>query len=968
MVSSDILEASFEKAVTSKSRGISIEQFESALNNIGIVLTSREIQTIFTDVNRNLGSDDNARIPLNEILLSFKRKGTTGKSGRKSGGRGDHSDVLIPDSVIEDLSQSTQAFLKVSKHSLSLTFKVSTTRNNSSSVMKKPQYLQLLEKLGCQLEETHLNLLYEIFDITLEDVISCENLLLYVYTISSSTMDMSLEPAVILSQICHKRRIGSKDFIKNLLPYETSKTGYVTAPSFESVLKKLAGTRPGVTTSQLADLLRYFDPDEDNRIDIGLLLSFLNTITSPQRVEEKFKHYLKLMRIKELSYQAVFQSYPEKISCDDLIEIVNKLNLPLVEGEVYVLFHKLCDKHQQVTMKSFLELMERDSMNATAAGAGGTSSRMSRLLGSKGAAATGELKENEFCRTMYQKLCQLRSNESKRDRFREGILSRDPDLNGRITIRELERTIEKFIDFTEVEFNLLAENLCFIDGNFTKDIDYSFLLLVMFEPIHKSAAVMEHGKAIMSKMLTTDDSVNLRRLIALLFRNFASYDDHKSGMITIGSAESVLKEEIRQASDHKGIVKLLTAFQDPNSDCVLYPELLSFLGSCSLWNVMYRLHLVDKLRKKQGFHFADHLLKMTQKHKYKLTKEKLFEVFLGIGILITDTALETIFQKYRHPQKEDEREEDRHPDALDAKAFVRDLNEMESSGDAAPMKKDRKDITTWEQKALTSDGKCQIKETLLKKYDTRMLRAIDLAFDLFDQNSRNEIAALDIERVLCALGQKPSPADIEMLLEKIDPNGKDVLEYNTFMDVVLPYIRGKYDETFLPSLQRLQEAFRAFDYNKDGTVSYGEFKYILSLQSEEVDDNEAEELLKILDTNDNGIVEWAEFAEMYQILRDEPAMLELDLPTRSALRKVQRSLLHSLASFPLSLLWLPLSSLICSLSQLQYSALPDPEKYLSIFAGLPSNYRLSVLADLENHSKHKLGSIVCPSKYLHSVS
>ena len=174
-----------------------------------------------------------------------------------------------------------------------------------------------------------------------------------------------------------------------------------------------------------------------------------------------------------------------------------------------------------------------------------------------------------------------------------------------------------------------------------------------------------------------------------------------------------------------------------------------------------------------------------------------------------------------------------------------------------------------------------------------MLKAIDLAFDLFDQNSRNEIAALDIERVLCALGQKPTPAEIEGLLDRIDPTGKDVLAYNTFMDVVLPFIRSKYDETFLPSLLRLHEAFRAFDYNKDGTVSHGEFKYILSLQSEQVDELETEALLKVLDTNENGIVEWAEFAEMYQILRDETALLELDIPTRSALRKVSPSVCSS---------------------------------------------------------------------------
>ena len=54
--------------------------------------------------------------------------------------------------------------------------------------------------------------------------------------------------------------------------------------------------------------------------------------------------------------------------------------------------------------------------------------------------------------------------------------------------------------------------------------------------------------------------------------------------------------------------------------------------------------------------------------------------------------------------------------------------------------------------------------------------------------------------------------------------------------------------------------------------------------------------------------------------------------------------------------------------QLQYSVLPDPEKHLSMFAGLPANYRLSVLADIEKDPSHSLGRIVCPSKYLDAVS
>lgn len=886
MISADIFEETLLNESSSKRNGLNIEQFESALGKIGIVMTSREIQTIFVDINRSIGSDDTSRIQANEII-KYSKRGSSSSSPGKSSSKNKRSDenrfdVLLPDVVIEDISQSIQAFLKISRVSLShvvTSFQArhdnsrsSSNNSNSSSngKMNKSQFLKFLEHVGCQLEETYSNLLFEIFDIYGEGSISSEYVSLYFYTIST-VVDTSYEAASILLQICQKRRLNVKDFMKNLLPYDVSKKGFITVESFETTLKKLAGTRPGLTSSQLSDILKYFDPSEENRIDLGVFQTFITMITDSQKVEDKLKHYLKLMRIKEFSYQEVFEAYPSQINCDELIEICNKLQLPLIEAEINTLFSRVCDKNKQITTKSFLQMLEMEGNEGNS-----TSRRLNKLLGSK---SPNELKEDEFCKTMYQKLCKLRSNNTKCDQFREGIMSRDPDLNGRITTRELQRTIEKYVDFTEAEFNLLAENLCFIDGNFKKDIDYSFLLLLLYEPINKQDVVMELGRTIMTKMLRNDDSVSLRRLIALLFRNFASDDDRKCGMITIGSGENVLKEEC-QNTDPKHLRKLLSAFQDTSSDCILYPELLSFLSSCSVWNVMYRLHLVDKIRKKQGYNISDYLLKTTAKNKYRLSKERFFDIFLKIGILMTDTALETIYQKFRIKDEE----------FLDTKAFVKGLNELESSDnpndDNAPVKKDRKDISTWEQNALTTDGKCQIKETLLKKYDTRMLKAIDLAFDLFDQNSKNEIAALDIERVLCALGQKPSPTDIEELLSKIDPNGTDLLEYNTFMDVVLPYIRGKYEETFLPSLQKLQEAFRIFDYNKDGSVSTSEFRYILSLQSEDVSENEAEALLELLDTDENGSVEWAEFSELYNILQDEDAILQLNVPARSALRKV----------------------------------------------------------------------------------
>ena len=46
--------------------------------------------------------------------------------------------------------------------------------------------------------------------------------------------------------------------------------------------------------------------------------------------------------------------------------------------------------------------------------------------------------------------------------------------------------------------------------------------------------------------------------------------------------------------------------------------------------------------------------------------------------------------------------------------------------------------------------------------------------------------------------------------------------------------------------------------------------------------------------------------------------------------------------------------------KLQYGrGLPDPNKYLAMFVGLPSNYRKSILADVSKQEDHVLENVVC---------
>lgn len=423
---------------------------------------------------------------------------------------------------------------------------------------------------------------------------------------------------------------------------------------------------------------------------------------------------------------------------------------------------------------------------------------------------------------------------------------------------------------------LLLENLAFMDGSHRTEIEYSFMLLLLHEPISNSPVLA--GSAIMNKMMRGSDSVNLRRLISLLFRNFAAADGKASGMVPLESAQRVLREECTNI-EPKHLQSLLAGFQDTGSDCVLYPEMLAFLGSCSLWNVMHRLHHIDLIRQKQGYNFQDFIVKYEKKGK-KIDFVKLADQFLSLGIMTPDTAVTTIFNHYGGKTGK----------ILDAEKFVAALQAAGSEDVAGDRTKGR-EITPFEVKQMKNKSD-EVIQKILKDYDERVVGALECAFDLFDTKQANCIPISDLDRVLCSLGFPPNLEELGILFAKIDPGGTHLLQYNQFMMVTVEYLREQYHTHHLSSLQRLRVAFESLDVDKNGSITPDEFKYAVSVANTRplnaLTEEEIESIISFLDIDQDGLVNWDEFKQMYYFLKNEKMLETLPLTLCTALRKVCR--------------------------------------------------------------------------------
>jgi Ca2+-binding EF-hand superfamily protein len=295
-----------------------------------------------------------------------------------------------------------------------------------------------------------------------------------------------------------------------------------------------------------------------------------------------------------------------------------KCELQLITGKY--------QKRGRINIDAFMEIFESTTDKTKAVAAGSASTKDSENFGS----------------TLFKKICKLRANDSARADFRESVINQDPDMNGYINRKKLQKILDSKLDLSESEGALLIENMFLSDRKNGSEVDYSLLLLFLCEPLRRSASAVSAGTAVVNKMMRGANSAALKRLLTLLFRAFSSADSRALGVLPFLSAEKILKEECR-AVDSKHLIQVLETFQDNKSDCVQYPELLSFLSQCSLWSVLSRINHLDFIRQKQGYNFGEFLKKVTARKGGKIDSPKLTEQLLAIGILIPETGMTTIF-------------------------------------------------------------------------------------------------------------------------------------------------------------------------------------------------------------------------------------------------------------------------------------------------------------------------------------
>ncbi|XP_069114920.1 calmodulin-like [Argopecten irradians] len=130
------------------------------------------------------------------------------------------------------------------------------------------------------------------------------------------------------------------------------------------------------------------------------------------------------------------------------------------------------------------------------------------------------------------------------------------------------------------------------------------------------------------------------------------------------------------------------------------------------------------------------------------------------------------------------------------------------------------------------------------------------AFRMFDPEDNGTVRPERLEALMQVLGLNPTKEEVNDLLKDMDIDGDGMLNFNDFS------IRMKTVMADTDVEAELRTAFKVFDKDESGKISFEELKSALTSIGEKLTDDEVKEMLREADSNGDGEIDFQEFVTM----------------------------------------------------------------------------------------------------------
>lgn len=127
------------------------------------------------------------------------------------------------------------------------------------------------------------------------------------------------------------------------------------------------------------------------------------------------------------------------------------------------------------------------------------------------------------------------------------------------------------------------------------------------------------------------------------------------------------------------------------------------------------------------------------------------------------------------------------------------------------------------------------------------------AFDLFDTEGSGQIDSKELKVAIRALGFEPKKEEIKRMIADIDKEGTGKISFADFLQLMTVKMAEK------DSNEEILKAFRLFDDDDTGTISFKNLKRVAKELGENLNDEELKEMIEEADLDGDGEVNEEEF-------------------------------------------------------------------------------------------------------------
>ena len=114
-----------------------------------------------------------------------------------------------------------------------------------------------------------------------------------------------------------------------------------------------------------------------------------------------------------------------------------------------------------------------------------------------------------------------------------------------------------------------------------------------------------------------------------------------------------------------------------------------------------------------------------------------------------------------------------------------------------------------------------------------------------------------------SLGQNPTEAELQDMINEVDADGNGTIDFPEFLSLMARYLHflfRKMKDT--DTEEELIEAFKVFDRDGNGLISAAELRHVMTNLGEKLTEEEVDEMIREADIDGDGHINYEEFVRM----------------------------------------------------------------------------------------------------------